>query len=186
MIRSKSNRIDTKTLVFASFLVGINLILTRVLVFMMVDGSVRASIGNIPLILSGLLLGPLAGLMTGIVSDLVGFLLNSHGFPFHPGFTLSSGLTGFIPGIVVLIGSHFGKNRYSLANVITANLVVYLLVSGLLNTWWLTHIIGTGFWVLLPVRLASHGVITFINTLLIYALVKSFQRTGLVSDNALN
>ena len=182
MTRSRRTALSTKMLVLASFFVGINIILSRVGAIMLFHNSVRLSFGNIPLIMAGLLLGPAAGLMTGIVSDVLGFLINSHGGAYHPGFTLSAGLTGLIPGLIMLLSIRRGRSIFSLANVVLANVVVYLFISGLLNTLWLTHLLGTGFWVLFPARLASHGFVTVINTLLTYALIKSFQRSNLLSD----
>lgn len=182
MKQSNGFRLTTKSLVIASFFVGINIVLSRVGAIMLFNNSVRLSFGNIPLILSGLLLGPAAGLMTGAVSDLLGFLINSHGGAYHPGFTISAGLTGFIPGLIMVWSLRHGKSRYSLANVILANILVYLLISGLLNTIWLTHLLGTGFWVLFPARLASHGIVTVVNTALAYALIKSFQRSNMIPD----
>ncbi|MDW7671071.1 MAG: folate family ECF transporter S component [Bacillota bacterium] len=183
MTQSSRFHLSTKALVLASFFVGINIVLSRVGAIMLFNNSVRLSFGNIPLILSGLLLGPAAGLMTGIVSDILGFLINSHGGAYHPGFTLSAGLTGLIPGLIMVWSLRNRKSRFSLSNVILANILIYLLISGLLNTYWLTHLLGTGFWVLFPARLASHGIITVVNTALTYALIKSFQRSNLVPDS---
>ncbi|RQD71518.1 MAG: folate family ECF transporter S component [Tindallia sp. MSAO_Bac2] len=180
MFQSTSGRISTKVLVMASFFVGINIILSRIGAIMLFNNSVRLSFGNVPLIISGILLGPLAGLMTGVVSDLLGFLINSHGGAYHPGFTISAGLTGFIPGIVAIAGSRFGFQKFSVTSIVTSNVLVYLLISGFLNTLWLTHLLGTGFWILFPARLASHAIVTVINTMLVYAVVKSFQKTNLV------
>ncbi len=183
MTQSNGFHLTTKTLVLASFFVGINIVLSRVGAIMLFNSSVRLSFGNIPLILSGLLLGPAAGLMTGVVSDILGFLINSHGGAYHPGFTVSAGLTGLIPGLIMVWSVRHGKSRYSLTNVILSNVLVYLLISGFLNTVWLTHLLGTGFWVLFPARLASHGIVTVINTALAYALMKSFQRSNMIPDS---
>jgi len=184
MFLTNSGRISTKVLVMASFFVGINIILSRIGAIMLFNNSVRMSFGNVPLIISGIMLGPLAGLMTGVVSDMLGFLINSHGGAYHPGFTISAGLTGFLPGLIAVAGARFGFQKFSLATVVASNVLVYLLISGFLNTLWLTHLLGTGFWVLFPARLASHGLITAVNTMLVYAVVKSFQKTNLVPDVA--
>ena len=186
MIHSKGFHLPTKTLVLASFFVGINIVLSRIGAIMLFGGSVRLSFGNVPLILSGLLLGPAAGFMTGVVSDLLGFLINSHGGAYHPGFTLSAGLTGFIPGLVMVWCLRTDKSRFSLFSIVVANVSVYLLISGLLNTIWLTHLLGTGFSVLFPARLVSHGLITLVNTILVYALAKSFQKSHLIPDSIMH
>lgn len=183
---SNTHPLSTKTLVVASLFVGINIVLSRVGAIMLFGGSVRLSFGNIPLILSGLLLGPAAGFMTGIVSDVLGFLINSFGAAYHPGFTLSAGLTGFIPGLVMAWSIRKGKSRYSFVNVVTANLMIYILVAGLLNTWWLVHLLGTGFWVLFPARLISHGIITAVNIALTYPLLKSFQKANIIPETLLH
>jgi len=186
MDRVNKHPITTKTLVVASLFVGINIILSRVGAIMLFGGSVRLSFGNIPLILSGLLLGPAAGLMTGIVSDVLGFLINPFGAAFHPGFTLSAGLTGLIPGLIMSNSLRKGKSRYNFANVVVANLLVYIFVAGLLNTFWLVQLLGTGFWVLFPARLVSHGIITVINIALTFPLLKSFQRAHIFPETLLH
>lgn len=70
-------------------------------------GSV--SFGGFPIILSGYLLGPLAGFIVGGVADLVGFIVRPSSFGFNPIFTLTSALTGAIP---VLITTKLLKDRY--------------------------------------------------------------------------
>ncbi len=169
-------RIETRTLVLAALFVGINIILSRLGALMLFNNTVRLSFGNVPLILSGLVLGPIPGFLTGVSSDILGFLINSHGGAFHPGFTLSAGLTGAIPGVIML----FYKKEVSLSLIVVANLLVYFLISGLLNTLWLTHLMGTGFAVLLPARLISNILITIVNIVLIYAVMKSLSRTNLI------
>jgi riboflavin transporter len=173
------NRLSTKYLVLASVFVGINIVLTRLGAIMLFSGSVRLSFGNIPLILSGMMLGPTVGAMTGVVSDLLGFLINSHGSAFHPGFTLSAALTGFVPGMVTMLSF---KNKYSLFNVILSNLLIYFIISAGLNTYWLTHLIGQGFFILFPARLITHGIITLINIPIILILVKALKQTHIFNN----
>jgi riboflavin transporter len=71
-------------------------------------------------------------------------------------------------------------------SIVAANMSVYLLISGLLNTVWLTHLLGTGFLVLLFARLISHGLIALVNTILVYALAKSFQKSHLIPDSIMH
>ena len=47
-----------------------------------------------PIILSGFILGPKAGFWVGAISDILGWVI----FPsYFPGFTLTQGLTGYLP-----------------------------------------------------------------------------------------
>ncbi len=174
-----SNRLSTKSLVLAAIFVAMNIILSRLGAIMLFNGSVRFSFGNIPLILSGLVLGPGAGAMTGGIADLLGFFINSHGGAFHPGFTLSSVLTGTIPGIVMFLSP---TKKSSLLNVAVSNISILIIVSLLLNTYWLSQLQGNAYLVLLPARAATSIIITVLNILITYPLVKSLEKTGLILD----
>ncbi|MDF2949948.1 MAG: hypothetical protein K0R07_1994, partial [Sedimentibacter sp.] len=69
----------------------------------------------IPLMLSGIILGPAAGFISGAASDIINFIAKPGG-PFFPGFTLVSALSGFIPG---LIFKHLKKDfNYNILNTI--------------------------------------------------------------------
>jgi ECF transporter S component (folate family) len=169
-------KMKTRTLVLAALFVGINIILSRLGALMLFNNTVRLSFGNVPLILSGIVLGPVPGFLTGITSDILGFLINSHGGAFHPGFMISAGLTGALPGIIKILF----KNQVNLSVVIVSNIVIYIFISGLLNTLWLTHLMGTGFFVLLPARLISSVPITTVNIILIHAVIKSLSKTKFI------
>ncbi|MBU5676781.1 folate family ECF transporter S component [Alkaliphilus sp. MSJ-5] len=174
-----SKRLSTKSLVLAAIFVAMNIILSRFGAIMLFNGSVRFSFGNIPLILSGLVLGPGAGAMTGGIADLLGFFINSHGGAFHPGFTLSSILIGTIPGIVMFLSP---TKKSSLLNVVVSNISILIIVSLLLNTYWLSQLQGNAYLVLLPARAATSIIITVLNILITYPLVKSLEKTGLILD----
>lgn len=168
---SHSGGLTTKKLVMASFLSVFSIILTRHGSVMIAGGSIRLGFGNLPTIISGILLGPLAGALTGVISDLIGVLVLSQG-TFHPGFTLSAVLTGAIPGFIISMNR---KNRFAFLNILMANLAVYVLISLCLNTYWLTHLLGKGFLVLLPGRAITSGIVTIINTVIIFSLSKFFK-----------
>lgn len=164
-------RMTTKKLVMASFLAALNIILTRFASIMLAGGTIRLGFGSIPLVFSGMLLGPLAGALTGIISDLLGVLILSQG-AFHPGFTLSSALTCVIPGLVAMICP---QKRFSFITIGASNLLVYIIVSLGLNSYWLSQLYGTGFLALIPGRALAQGIVSVISTFLLYGLGKSIK-----------
>lgn len=96
----------TKHITMMALFSAISIIATRFLSFMIPLGgfpTLSVGIGGIPIMVSGILFGPLSGAIVGGVSDLVGFLINDRGGVYHYGFTLNSILTGFIPGVLVLL-----------------------------------------------------------------------------------
>ncbi|MDW7667876.1 MAG: folate family ECF transporter S component [Bacillota bacterium] len=113
----KSNTLNnklmsTKALVTISLLTSISIILARVMGIMIpVAGfpALKINFSTIPIMLSGILFGPVAGFMTGGVADVIGYLINPQGGPFFPGFTLSTALTGMIPGLVYKVITKYDK-----------------------------------------------------------------------------
>ena len=95
----------TKRLARLSFLIALSIILTRFLSLRIAIGGVggiRIGFGVLPIILAGIGFGPLAGGIVGAISDIVGYFINPIGtYMLH--FTLTSFLTGFIPGFLIYI-----------------------------------------------------------------------------------
>ncbi len=83
---------------YVGMLTAMNVVLSR-LVAVPVGLTLRISAGPVPVILSGLWLGPLAGGITGAAGDLIGCALN--GYAPNPLITVSSVLTGVIPALFV-------------------------------------------------------------------------------------
>ena len=178
------NKLSTRTLALAAIFAAMNIILTRAGVIMLFGGLVRLSFGKAPLILSGLLLGPFAGGLAGLVGDVLGVIINSHGAPMiHPGFTLSSVLTGALPGIIVILS---GKKRSSLFNVIVSNIVVLISVNFVLDAIWLSQMYGNPYLAVFYTRLVPHIIIGIVNILITYPLLKSLVKAGLASDTVKN
>jgi ECF transporter S component (folate family) len=142
MKRSSKGKFDTSSLVKAAVLAAISIILTRVLSIMVPLGglpALRLGFGSMPIMISGMLFGPVIGALTGIVADLIGVALNSMGGSFFPGFTLSAATTGIISGVLFhTIKIHKSKWNFNIANVITTmifllGVIVVMITSGLIQ-----------------------------------------------------
>ena len=97
--------------------------------------ALRINFANIPLMLSGIILGPFTGFLTGAAADIINFIAKPGG-PFFPGFTLASGLSGFIPGIIF---KYFKRDiNYNLVNttfisLLSAGFILVFMQNGLLT-----------------------------------------------------
>ena len=113
------NSITTRKLVMASFLTALSIVFTRFLFLMVPLGglpALRLSFGESPIMLSGILFGPLIGGLTGLAADLVGVVINPQG-AYFPGFTISSVLWGVIPGILAMyFKKEDNEKDYSILN----------------------------------------------------------------------
>lgn len=132
-LQSNKRLLDTKTLVASSLLTAISIILTRFFAVMVPLGglpALRLSFGQIPIAITGILFGPIAGGVGGAVADLVGFMINPHGGVFFPGFTVSSILWGVIPGLIFKV---VYKKKININFNIVNTIVILLLAGGLGN-----------------------------------------------------
>lgn len=155
-------------------LTAVSIVLTRVfglIVPIAGAGSLRLSFGEVPIMLAGILFGPAAGGLTGLAADLIGYLINSHGGAFFPGFTLSAVLTGIIPGLLL----YRSREKLTILQVGVVVLGTDLITGVFLNTLWLTILYGQGFFVILPMRLLARLVTLPIYTIALFLGNRAYQ-----------
>jgi ECF transporter S component (folate family) len=165
---------NTKKILLLALFAAISIIFTRFLSFylpIIAVNSVRISLGNIPIALAGLLLGPFAGAATGIVADVVGTTMFSP-FGYFPGFTLSAALVGFIPGILRI----YIKNLDRYPNVLVIILITELVTSIFLNTLWLSVMTHVKYLLLLVPRAGITLVMSLLYSWIIYILHKRLKK----------
>ena len=103
-VKISKPKIQLKTLVMVSFLVGISVVLALLSWMIPLFGfpSLKIGFSQIPLMFIGFVFGPFWGFLGGLLADILELLTGTIAFPFF-GFTLNKVLVGFIPGLVVRI-----------------------------------------------------------------------------------
>lgn len=157
----------TQQIVTIAFLMAVEIVLTRFA--SITTPYFRISFGFLPIIIIGIMYGPLWAGTAYAVGDIIGGTLFPVG-PFFPGFTLSAFLVGLIYGLF------FYKREITLPRVIIACVVVVGGVYLGLGTLWLTTLLGKGYMVLLPVRIVKELITLPIYIVLIMALKTAFER----------
>ena len=149
-----SKLFSSRKLAIAGMLVALSVAINSLRI-----GSI--SFGGFPIIFSGLTLGPIMGFFVGGVADVVGFIVRpSASGGFNPLFVLTSALTGFIPGLMILLLRDEYPN-YKLWKVFIAIATGQLITSVLMVPLFITFIrqgalFGTsGFWVAYYGRILS-------------------------------
>ena len=82
--------VRVRKIAYLSFFVALSVLINTLRV-----GQV--SFGGFPIIASGYMLGPVWGFFVGFIADIVGFIVKPSPNAFNPVFSITSGLTGFIP-----------------------------------------------------------------------------------------
>lgn len=168
-----SLKLSVKKMMLMALFAAISIILSRFLSFYLpIFGSntVRIGLGYIPIFLSGLLLGPLAGSFTAIVADVLGTTLFSG--MFFPGFTFSAALAGLLPGLF--------RSRFALKPSFPKLLLIIgttnLIVSLTLDTLWVCILYHIPYLTMFVPRAIVALPMTLIYTWLTYILYQRLKR----------
>lgn len=167
-------KITAKFISICAILAAFSIILGKYLAIN-VGENFRFSMENLPILLAGLYLGPLAGAIVGAVADLVGCLLV--GYAINPIITLGAVSIGFISGI-------FGKKlkRRNAFSLLIAVAFSHLFGSVLIKTIGLSVYYGSPFLLTAGWRLVIYtctGIVEFLILLLLsknHAFEKQMQR----------
>lgn len=167
-----TNRI-TNMAIFIAIAVAINSIRVGIISF-----------GGFPIILSGYVLGPIAGFIVGGVADLLGFIVRPAATAFNPVFTLTSALTGLIPVLVTrLLGERYPK--LSFVKVLIGIAVGQLITSVILVPFFSSIFYAkAGFTVIAAQALFKQSFSVPLYAFLVIALAKSLSKAIRIEDSS--
>ena len=173
-------KISSHKITTMGLLIALSIILTRIASLRIAIGGVegiRIGFGGLPIILGGIIFGPLAGGIIGGFSDLLGYFINPIGV-YMPHFTLTSALTGIIPALVLKLSQKNETNVLELGIAITAGQIITSLV---LVPYFLHILFELPWKILMPPRIIGVPIHIFIYTYTINLLLK--RKCLIFSDN---
>lgn len=135
----------THRLVLMAMFTAVQIILSRFLSINL--WNLKIGFSFIPIVLAGILLGPLSAGLVGLVADVLGATLFPIG-AFFPGFSLTSFITAFGYGF-------FLHKNQSMKNIVAAVLFSEIVGTIFLNTLWISILYGAPFVAVLIPRLAQ-------------------------------
>ena len=157
-------------MVSCALLVAIEIVLSRF--FSISTPIVKIGFGFVPLVLAGMLFGPLYGCAVGAMADFLGANLFPIG-PFWPGFTIIAGLTGLTYGLLLhrKEGEQWTRTTSNI-RIAVAVLAVTLVLQLGLDTLNLALLMGKGVIGLLPARMLKAVVMIPVQWVTISALYR--------------
>ena len=156
----------TKEIVTIGILAALYLVLSRMLSFN--AWNTRIGFSFVPLVLAGVLLGPVKAGVTGGIADVLAALLMPTG-PYFPGFTLTAVLTGVIYGL-------FLYEKQTLPRIIGAVLTSQVVCSLLLNTLWISILYKSPFPAVLATRLTQFAIMSVVQIAVMSLLLLASKR----------
>lgn len=161
----------TGTLTGCAMLAAMEIVLTR---FCSLNTwNIRIGFGFAALAAAGILYGPLAAGIVGAAADILGALLFPTG-PFFPGFTVTAFLSGITYGL-------FLHGKQDFAHIIPAVLIRQLLLSFLLNTFFISFLYGSPFKAVLATRAVQTAVMIPVEIAVIRVMAQLIRRFRLTS-----
>ena len=157
-----SSRRTVVRITFTAMMVALYFVLDRFLAFFPTE-SVKISFSFVAVAVSAIWLGPVEGMLTGGLGDLVSAVLMPAG-ALNPMLTATSALSGLLFGIACKrrVEAPLSKGRMMI-NIVTVNLIVTVVVNLGLNTLALALLyspeaIWPYFFASLPLRAVKEGV----------------------------
>ena len=152
-------KISVKKMVFLALLIAMGVVLK---IFKIPVPILGLTFTGFPPIIAGVIFGPVSGFIVGAFSDVLGFIFRPTG-PFMPHFTLSAGLTGAIPGLVLYF---FKKTELSFWHYLVAIAAGQTVTSILMVPYFLNLLFG------LPFKVKFYeAIITQLQHIPLYAIV---------------
>lgn len=159
-------RKTTKAVVILAMLTAMEVVLNR---FASINTwNLKIGLSFIPVVLGAMLYGPLGGAVVAGLGDLVGALLFPIG-PYFPGFTATALLTGLVFGF-------FLQKSQKPLGVVLSVAINQLILSLLLNSFWISVLYGSPYFPLLGTRLLQCAVLIPVQIVLILALAPALRR----------
>ena len=164
-------------LCFAAILSAMSLILGK---FLQIPNPfqefIRISFENLPVILAGISLGPIAGALVGTVADLIGCV--AYGYSINPIITVGAASVGLVSGFI----SNYILKKPLILKIIVSTSAAHLVGSVLIKSaglaaWYLAKY-ELGYWEFVGWRLINYIIIGVAECVLLYILLKNkaFQK----------
>lgn len=160
---NRTKTINVQSLVVMSVLTAVTIVFSRMLSYSV--WNMRIGFSFLPIAVSAIVLGPLRTTIVSGLADCIGAILFPTG-AYFPGFTLTAVLVGILYGLLLY-------QRQTIVRILIVVSVHQLLLSLLLNTYWLSILYQTSYLALLTTRLVQSTIMIIVEIVVIIALIKT-------------
>lgn len=134
-----------------------------------VTPTLKFGFGYLVTALLGMLYGPVTAGIAGGIGDIIEFIIKPSGVFFF-GFTLNAILGG------MLYGFCFYKYKVTIWRCIIAKTCANVFINILLNTYWMSILMGKGFFALIGPRIAKNLILLPAEIIILYIVTTQIAR----------
>lgn len=162
---------------------ALSVILTRYLGFSPQNSSLRLSLGNIPVMLTGIVCGPLYGAICGLLADAIGCFLSGYA-PNLP-LALAMGMIGAFPPMIYRFCRKKGVNRHIELLLCVSIVLTNLAASLVWKTAVLSYMFGIPFTANLGMRALFVAIETVVDMTALCLLLRNpyFSHKGVFEND---
>ena len=161
-------KFDTRTVVYLAVLIALEIVLNR---FVSINTPVvKIGFAFLPIAVAGIIFGPIPAAIVAAIADLLGAILFPNGTIFL-GITLTAFLKGLSWGL-------FLHKKQTVATIVPAVLVDQIILSYLLNSFWLSILMGTPYKAMLATRIVQTAILIPVEFVVIFAIARVLGKYG--------
>lgn len=157
---------NLRLLAVSAFLAALSIVCGKYLA-LPVGNVLRFSFENLPILLAGMMFGPITGVLVGIVADVLGCVMVA--YTINPLVTLGAACIGLLGGILFRLTKKLPLLWQTCITVILTHLVASVIV----KTFGLAAYYDMPFHILLLWRLLNYAVVGVVEWLLLYTILKN-------------
>lgn len=157
---------NLRLLAVSAFLAALSIVCGKYLA-LPVGNVLRFSFENLPILLAGMMFGPITGALVGIVADVLGCVMVA--YTINPLVTLGAACIGLLGGLLFRLTKKLPLLWQTCITVILTHLVASVIV----KTFGLAAYYDMPFHILLLWRLLNYAVVGVVEWLLLYTILKN-------------
>ena len=167
MSKNRTTFKDPKVLVLLSLLSALSILFGK---YLAIPGGdvLRFSFENLPILLAALHFGPIAGVLVGVIADLLGCFMV--GYAINPIVTVGAAAIGLVGGIVPRL---LPKGWPRLLRLVISVAAAHLIGSVLIKTFGLAAYYNMPLIILMLWRLFNYAIIAVLEITLLYFIMKN-------------
>lgn len=169
----KDKKLDVRSLAVMAICVALAALFGNGRVLSLTIGPFRVSVGNLPIALAGIMLGPGCGVMTGVAADLLSCVFV--GYAPIPLVTVGAGCVGGMAGLAYRKAARFQESLRVILAVTSGHVVGSMVV----KTIGLVLAFGYPLLPTLIGRIVEYTLIGAVECVLAIVILKGLRRAGL-------
>lgn len=169
---------SVKYLAIMGMMIAMKVILNNIRI--PVSDNLNIMFSYIPAAMEGMIIGPAAAMVSGLITDLLGVMISNYG-PFFPGYTISKVLGGLIYGLFFYLA------KPSLARIAGCKAVINYVVNVGLGSLWSAMMMGKAYMYYFSTSIVKNTILLPIEIAILFLVFRFLcpilKRKGIISDS---